>query len=168
MKKIIAVLLMAVLLVMTTNVLADSLCYRYGQWWVRDDDGYLHSTQSRPLEWKPEKINYNFPMSVVRDQSEACRQYNGIPLNCLGLTSTAGSNLRGTTSVNGKLSYDSNWRQDYNDPTIIKKLHGNVTVFVNFKFYSSNGDEWYHVTCSDGMSGLLLAKRILLFPLSDG
>ena len=165
MKKAIAILMMMAVLFTATNVLADSLCYAYGQWWVRDDAGYLHPTTSKPLEWKTERLNRNFPMNVVGDVSDLCRQYNGVTVNCLGLTSTAGSNLRSVPCIDGKLSYDRNWHQDYKHATIIRKLHADVTVYINFKFYDANGDEWYCATCSDGLTGFLLARRILLFPI---
>ena len=84
-----------------------------------DDDGYFHSTTSKPLDWKPERLDSNFLTKVVMDVSDICERLNGIELDCLGLVSTAGSNLRSTTSVNGKLLYDKNWNQDYNDATII-------------------------------------------------
>lgn len=165
MKKAIVTLVLLALVLTMTCACADSFAYQYGQWWVMDDDGYLHSTTSKPLDWKPERLDNNFPTKVVGDVSDICERLNGIELDCLGLVSTAGSNLRSTTSINGKLSYDKNWNQDYNDATIIRKLHASTTVYVNFKFYDSKGDEWYYVTCSDGVTGFLLAKRILVFPL---
>ena len=108
---------------------------------------------------------HNFPASVIQDVTSLCNQCYGTPVGCLGLTSKSGSNLRSVPTVDGNLSYDRNWHQDYKHATIIRKLHADVTVYINFKFYDANGDEWYCATCSDGLTGFLLARRILLFPI---
>ena len=165
MKKIIAVLMILVVLASATNVLADGLWYEYGCWWCIDNNGALHSLESRPLIWDTYMTNYHFPQSVVRDVSSLCSQYNGVPVGSLGITSNAGSNLRSYPTVDGNLSYDCSGRQDYKHSSILRKIHVNTTVYVYFSFYDRSGDLWYYATCSDGLSGFLLAKRIMLVPM---
>ena len=46
MKKAIVTLVLLALVLTMTCACADSFAYQYGQWWVMDDDGYLHSTTS--------------------------------------------------------------------------------------------------------------------------
>lgn len=162
MKKATAVLMILVVLAFSTNVLADGLWYQYGQWWCVDNYGYLHSLEYRPLEWDRTMANYNFPTSVIQDVTAMCEQYYGTPVGKLGLTSKSGSNLRSVPSVDGNLSYGRDGRQEYNHSSIVRKLHADTTVYVYFSFYSASGDEWYYVTCADGLTGFLLAKRIML------
>ena len=166
MKKAVAILMVLVVLLSAASALGDGLWYQCGRWWCVDNYGYLHSLQSRPLEWDRTMANRNFPASVIQDVTALCEQYYGTPVGCLGLTSKAGSNLRSVPTVDGNLSYGKNWRQEYNHQTIVRKLHADTTVYVYFSFYSANGDEWYYVTCADGQTGFLLAKRIALIPMN--
>ena len=165
MKKIAAFLMTLMALIVVTNALAGGFWYEDGKWWYMDNDGALHPTTSDPLSWKTQMANYNFPETVIRDVSDISTQYNGTPVGCLGLTPTAGSNLRSVPNIDGNPSYDQTGRQEYNHQTIIRKLHGNVTIYVYFSFFDSKGDEWYYVTCADGQEGLLLAKRIQLISM---
>lgn len=161
MKKVTAILMVVVMLSFVTNVFAGGFWYGDGQWWYVDDNGELHEPQSRPLTWNVYLANYNFPENVITDVSDICEQYHGTPVGCFGLTPSAGSNLRSVPNIDGNLIYGKTG-QEYNHQTIIRKLHGNVTVYINFRFYDGSGNEWYYATCSDGVMGLLLAKRIML------
>ncbi len=165
MKKVTAILMILALLTFSTNVLADGLWYQCGQWWYVDSCGYLRPVESRPLEWDTQMVNHNFPTSVIQDMTSMCDQYYGTPVGKLGLTSKGGSNLRSFPCVNGYVIC-KNGRQEYTHSSIIRKLHADTTVYVYFSFYSSSGDEWYYVTCADGLTGFLLAKRIALIPMS--
>lgn len=109
---------------------------------------------TEPLTWKTYLVSNNFPESVIRDVSALCQSYHGTQIECLGLTCNKGSNLRAVTNFRDSGS------------SILRKLHANITVYVHFSFYDANGNEWYYVTCSDGLEGFLLASRILLIPVS--
>ena len=103
-----------------------------------------------------------FPQDVIQDTSELCSQYNGTPVECLGLTGKAGCNLRSVPTIDGTLSYDKNRQQEYTHPSIVRKLHADITVYVYFSFINASSDKWYYVTCADGQTGFVLAKRIIL------
>ena len=162
MKKAIAILMVLVALVTAMGAFADGLWYQNGQWWNIDRDGYLHPIENKLLTWDPSTVIGQFPSSVIRDVSTLCARLNGEPMGCLGLTSKAGSNLRSAPNIDGGLIYDKDGNQDYTHPSIVRKLHADTTVYVYFRFYAPNGDEWYYVTCTDGLEGYLLAKRIML------
>lgn len=166
MKKIFAILTVLAVLMSAAGALGDGLWYGFGQWWCVDNDGYLHSVESRPLQWDLTMATHNFPASVIQDVTSLCNQCYGTPVGCLGLTSKSGSNLRSVPTVDGNLSYDRNWHQEYTHPSIVRKLHADTTVYVYFSFFNASGDEWYYVTCADGQTGYLLAKRIALIPMS--
>ncbi len=166
MKKISALLILLLVLVTITNALATSAStstnfwYKDGKWWVKDKDGKLHPTVSDKLVWKTELVNYSIPDSWMTDESVQCTKYNGTPVCCLGLTPTAGGNVRSAPSKAGDPSYDEKGNQDYTDSTIIEKLHGSVTVYIHFSFISALGDEWYYVTYEAGKTGLIKASRL--------
>lgn len=164
MKKASIFLMILTILVLATNAVADSFWYKGGKWWIIDRNGELHPTETKPLNWKPSYVDFNFPNSMITDQSVLCKQHNGMPVCCLGLTPTAGCNLRSTTSINGELIYKDG-HQEYEDSTIKKKLHGNVTVYVHFRFFDESDDEWYYATCADGTTGYLIASRILIYAI---
>lgn len=163
MKKAVVLIIMLLVLMFAVNAVADTrMVVVNGKWWVEDDYGNLYPTTSKPLEWKTERFNPNFPMNVVQDQSYQCTLCNGIPVECLGLVCSAGANLRSTMKISGT-PVTKNGRQDIEDSTIDKKIHGNETVYVHFRCYANTG-EWYFVTDSEGISGFIMVKRILLFP----
>lgn len=163
MKKAVVLISMLLVLVFAVNAVADTrMVVVNGKWWVEDDAGNRYPTTSKPLEWKTERFDPYFPVSVVQDQSKMCERCYGIPVDCLGLVCSAGANLRSEMTIKGT-PVTKNGRQDIEDGTIADKVHGNVTVYVNFRCYDSTG-EWYFVTCSDGSTGFIMAKRILLFP----
>ena len=165
MKRAIAILMMLAVLMTATNVLADSTWFDGWNWWVVDNQGFIHPIKSHPLQWKTDRLNRDFPTSVVKNTSKLRKQMNGEAMDCLGLVSTAGSNLRSKPNGAGHLIYDQNWDQDYVDGSIVRKLKADTTVYINFKVFDTNGKEWYYATCSDGQSGYLQGDRILLFPL---
>ena len=148
MKKVTAVLMILAVLAFSANVLADGLSYQYGRWWSDDNnDGYLHSLDYRPLERNTTVTERSFPASVVRDVTAMCEQYRGTPVDKFGLTGKTGGSLRSVPGVDGP---------------VVRALQADTTVYVCFSFCSASGDEWYYVTCADGLTGFLPARQIML------
>ena len=103
-----------------------------------------------PIVWEPYFANYNFPMYVLRGVSRECQQWNGTPINSLGLEPTSGSNMRSYPDF----STNNN---------IIHKVHGNETVFIYFSFYFPyNNRTWYYAATESGIEGFLVSTRILM------
>ena len=164
MKKLIAILAaLAVMMTMASAVACTRYCGEFDDYYdCFDDDGEYDDyddyydddddEEPQPMYWTAYMANHNFPTGVIRDVSYMRDRYNGTAVNCLGLMSNQGSNLRSETN--------------FADETIIRKLHADVTVYVNFRFYDAGGVEWYYVTCLDGQEGLLYANRVMLIPMN--
>lgn len=162
MKKFAVMLMVLVALMMSVSAVADGLWYDGYQWWLVGVDGNLFEINTPPMSWDTCLANYQFPETVIRDRSDLCRRYNGTPVGCLGLVSNRGSNLRSKPTLDGSTYMTADGARDFNHATIIRKLHANTTVYVYFRFYDQSGKEWYYVTCSDGVEGMLVASRIML------
>ncbi|MBQ6174152.1 MAG: hypothetical protein IKS31_03135 [Clostridia bacterium] len=162
MKKLIAVLLLIVTLVPMGTALADYYIYtERGEWWHVDDYGNLTRVHTKPMSWDTSLANRNFPSWAIHDTTAARKAYNGRLVGELAVTSNRGSNLRSYPTIEGSYYYYQGTFV-FNHPTVIRKLHSNVTVFVNFSTYDSEGREWYHVTCTDGTDGFVAASRMRL------
>ena len=180
MKKAVAMLMIVTLLMCTISAaLADRIVEFHDELWVVDSSGALshryNGGNGRPIVFKRERVNRNFPANVMRDTRQLCNEYYGQEINCIGIACTAGSNLRSRPDKSGRqvVAGYSGVTEEYQYPivkldvvggSIIGKIGGNETIFVCFSIYATDGDEYYYVIRSSGEEGFVAAKRILVFP----
>ena len=161
-KRMLALLLMLATLLPVGSAMADFYVHVGDAWFHCDDYGYIiERVHTTPLSWDTLMANHHFPKAVVRDTADLREAYGGQAVGSLAITSNRGSNLRVYPTIEGSY-YLSRGRVTYQHESIIRKLHANVTVFVNFRLWDNTGREWYHVTCSDGQEGFVAASRMML------
>ncbi len=100
-------------------------------------------------EFRPWLIDRNFPTYMLRNVTYECQSWNGTPVNALAIDLSGGVNLRSTPDY-------------YVNSNIIRKVHGDETVFVYFRLTSQYGKVWYYGVTSGGVEGFMYADRIQL------
>ena len=148
-KTILAIMMVLVLLLSAIPVgLADD---GYGEWiaYCYTVTEYALQVTKTPEEFRPWLLNRNFPMSVLRNVIYECQSWRGIPVNALAIDLSGGVNLRSTPDY-------------YVNNNIVRKVHGDETVYVYFRLYSQYGKEWYYGVTSAGVEGFMYAERIQL------
>lgn len=161
MKKLIAVLLVLATLIPMGTAFADYYITNGRHWWYVDDYGNMSRIYDEPISWDTTMASHNFPSGAIHDTTAMREAYNGTVIGQLAVTSNQGSNLRNYPTIEGSYYY---YRGTFifNHPTVIRKLHSNTTVFVNFSTYDNTGREWWYVTCTDGTDGFVAASRMQL------
>ena len=165
MKKTVAFLMVVAMVMITAGAMASGFWYDGQGWWFYDNYGnWERLYRNDPIEWNTYLVNHNFPSSLMYDMSDMCDRYHGTPVGCLGLISDQGSNLRDYPTTDGTYRYLGGSQPSFVHNSIIRKVHGDSTVYVFFSFYSE-GRQWYYVTCDDGVTGFLAASRVRLIPV---
>lgn len=165
MKKTVAFLMVVAMVMITAGAMASGFWYDGQGWWFYDNYGnWERLYRNDPIEWNTYLVNHNFPTSLMYDMSDMCDRYHGTPVGCLGLISDQGSNLRDYPTTDGTYRYLGGSQPSFVHNSIIRKVHGDTTVYVFFSFYSE-GRQWYYVTCDDGVTGFLAASRVRLIPV---
>ncbi len=151
MKKIAAMILCCLLMLNAGSVLASG--EDFSTWYTTYAYSVgLPSPTKTVLEWNRYMVNHNFPTHILRGVSAECRNWNGTPLNALGLEPTSGSNLRSFPDFS-------------TNSTILAKVHGNEPVFIYFSFYFPyNNRVWYYAVTEYGLEGFLVSTRIWIVP----
>ncbi|MBR2659830.1 MAG: hypothetical protein IKH81_01550 [Clostridia bacterium] len=166
MKRITVIFVVLMVLMAAICANADGYWYDGREVWRLDE--YGNPIPHSSVTFNNYLADHNFPLSVLQDVSDISSAYNGTWVGCLGITGSKGANLR--TYPNAKGTYVFDWwsahgftRPSYEDPSIVRKLHSNVTVYVYFSCYS-NGGLWYFVTTNDRTCGFLHSNNLALIP----